>query len=346
MKFACGLLMPTLAYSYASLGERSEIFGEPSHEPVLDDADLRDAEEPVYASGRGVVEQREELVGALRSLATHCREIAAMAPGAWDEATRGEILRLLAMADSACAVLAQASCVDDSQPHPDAVAPSRSARLTVAPLGIDFTRPSAEDNMPRRLHNFAFGTELGALELCAENILMASSMPREFVVDMAVQCFDEARHAVALLARLAAYGKRDDSYPVSLNLWNRSRSLSLPQRLAVHQRNGEWIGFDALIATANDYLSRGDLVTCNLMRFMARDEVRHIGYGNKWLRWFEERGFLIVEEIDQWADEYRGTYGDAMASASARTVNEQGCLDAGFNLKEIARLKRARGQGE
>jgi uncharacterized ferritin-like protein (DUF455 family) len=345
MKFAFGLLMPTVAYAYASFGERSELFGEPPHEPALDLDSLRNADDSVPAPRSDVADLRMELTSVLQSLAAHAREVADITPFAWDEATRGEALKLAAVIDAASREITEASAGEETDTHPDVAVPSRSARLTIAPLGVEGqVATSPKDKSARGMHNFLFEAEIGALELCAENILLARSMPRDFTVDMAVQCFDEARHATALLARLATYGRRDDSYPASLKFWNRSRGLSVPQRLAVHQRIGEWIGVDSLIAGSSDYLARGDQTTSALLQFMARDEIRHVGYGNKWLRWFEDRGVLNVAEIDRWADEYRGTYGSDMASVSALPVNVRQCLDAGFTAEEVERLKRARGQ--
>lgn len=345
LKFTYAFLMPTLARATAVLAERAEVFGEPVADTPTSSRDVRDAVEPVVQPPEHLAALRDDVVATLRSLESGIHALAATIPFGWDEATRGEMLGVTAAVRETChrVETLAASAPDDPRPAAERPVPARPASLTVAPLGLDKqTTGTWEEKTSRRLHNFLFEAEMGALELCAENLLMSTAMPREFLVDMAVQCYDEARHATALLARFPVYDLRPETHPVSLKLWNRSRGLSLAQRLAVHQRIGEWLGVDSLIATSAQFMAKGDIGTAHLMQFMARDEVRHVAYGNKWLRWFEENGHLSVEEIDQWADDYRRTYGDHMGAVTSLPLNEQECVDAGFSPREIERLKRAR----
>jgi uncharacterized ferritin-like protein (DUF455 family) len=340
LKFAYGLLMPALAYSAAVFAERAELFD--AHETVrtFRAEDVRAAADPVTAPPASLSGMREDVRARLRSLARQCRGVAAAIPFAWDEATRGEALTLAGEAEASCQKMADMEAAGHY--NDEAVSrsvPARSADLTVAPLGFKVD-DSAPDGPARRLHNFLFEAEIGALELCAENILLASWMPWDFIIDMSVQAFDEARHAAGLAARLPAYGARLDSYPVSLKFWNRSRGLSLAQRLAVNQRIGEWLGVDSLIAASSSFLASRDIDTAHLMQFMTRDEIRHVSYGNKWLRWFEETGCLSVEEIDLWAHEYRRTHG--LVPFRTPPLNVPECVEAGFTPHEIERLERVR----
>ena len=344
LKFAYGLLLPTLANAGAILAERAEAFGEPVHETEFRLADVLRTADPAALPPSSVRAMRKSLVATLASLAGTGRGVVAAVPFAWDEATRGEVLRMTeAVAAAAEQIEALTAAEHDDGLDSGYSIPARSADLTLAPFGVDKRDPAfADSRAALTLHNFLFESEIGALELCAENILLGTSMPREFIVDMAAQCFDEARHATALISRLPVYGAELASFPVSLRSWTRSRGLSLAQRLTVHQRLGEWLGVDVLIASSAKYIGLGDVQTAHLMQFMARDEIRHVAFGNKWLRWFEANGHLTVEEIDRWAHEYRNSYGQGMANFSAIPVNEQECFDAGFTAREVDALKDAR----
>lgn len=126
--------------------------------------------------------------------------------------------------------------------------------------------------------------ELPTMEVCARMILEHREMPWEFVTDMARQVWDEARHAASFAQRLSELGGQVGDYAHTHSLWDMTSQQPLAVQLAIHQRTGEWAGVCGALWNAERFHRQEDHVTGDMMEFVARDEINHVGYGNKWVR--------------------------------------------------------------
>jgi uncharacterized ferritin-like protein (DUF455 family) len=158
---------------------------------------------------------------------------------------------------------------------------------------------------------------------------------------MARQAWDEARHAQACVTRLAEAGGAIGEEPVDLRLWRMTTGQPAALRLAIHQRLGESVGVDAAIFSGDDFRRRGDSVTAELFEYVARDEITHVGFGNKWIRRLTESE-AAVQDIHERADRIRRSFGDAVNGLQPFPFNRWAHERAGFNAAEIAHLYEAR----
>lgn len=189
------------------------------------------------------------------------------------------------------------------------------------------------------MHFNLMGLEIPTIEHCAQLICDFPDMSWEFVHDMARQSWDEARHAQAFQDRLHALGGRLGQYPADFSLWRMTAGLPLAERLAIHQRHGEWIGVDGALWAAEEYAARGDPATARLFEFVSRDEVTHVALGNKWVRRLvpEPDGVAALHEK---ARQIRQG-GDPALKRPIFPFHRWACERAGFGPGEVDALESA-----
>lgn len=176
--------------------------------------------------------------------------------------------------------------------------------------------------------NFLYGSiELFTMDACARLILAGKELlPWAFVTDMSRQCWDEARHASGCAARIEELGSRVGDFPISTRLWKVCSGLSMTELLTTNQRVGEWMGVESLLAVREKLRSQGDHATALLVDYMARDEIQHVAYGNKWLR------HLLHDE--------QGAMDRLDIGALVRRQTGRGMSDAEATREELARRRR------
>ena len=164
--------------------------------------------------------------------------------------------------------------------------PGRDSRLLrIAPSARPFEGDMSAMEVTRSfLHYNLTELELPTMEICARMILEFRDMPWEFVTDMARQVWDEARHASAFMQRLSELGGTVGDYSHTHGLWDMTAQQPLEVQLAIHQRIGEWTGVCGALWNAERHHRIGDPITAELLEFVARDEINHVAYGNKWIR--------------------------------------------------------------
>ena len=191
------------------------------------------------------------------------------------------------------------------------------------------------------LHRLLMSIEIPTIEVCGRMIAEFPDMPWDFVLDMSRQSWDESRHAVLCYERILQLGGQIGQFPIDLQMWQLSYGLSLPLRLGVHQRLGEWLGVDGAVAGMAQLNKAGDHITAQSIEYVIADEVAHVSYGNRWIRHLvkDEEGVRLIHER---AVAQRESFGQTVNGAPALPLNVRMCELAGFTPDEIRRLQETR----
>ena len=197
--------------------------------------------------------------------------------------------------------------------------------------------PNLTDTV-KLLHVFYTDLEISTIEACGRLIVEFPTMPWQFVVDMARQCWDEARHAEAFRTRLLQLGGRLGTYAMSHALWDMAAGESIEVSLAVQQRVGEWVGVDGAIWQAQQLQFGGDEITSELFEFVALDEITHVSFGNKWLRQVagSDSKVKLVHDL---ALQKRSACGKSVDGPLTFPYNDWACERGGFTESERDELR-------
>jgi uncharacterized ferritin-like protein (DUF455 family) len=219
--------------------------------------------------------------------------------------------------------------------------PARDPRFRVEELWDDC------ENLPRDhprkdvefLHR-QMNEEVNGIENSARCLADFPDADWSLRMQIARQCWDEARHVVLFRRLLEARGGRVGEYPV-LNFQYRiiSRIESLAGRLAVQNRSFEAEGIDAISYGVDDARSRGDQAMADLYEGQLADEITHVRYANDWLRVAvreDPRNVLrIARALDESAKAFREVMGEHGTDVSHYGVDPGGRLEAGFLPDEV-----------
>lgn len=219
--------------------------------------------------------------------------------------------------------------------------PARDARFAGEKTPPKTKTGSHEATIIRVCHITLMGTEIPTIEACADLILDFHDTGWDFVVDMARQAWDEARHADAFIQKIIELGGTIGAYPCDSVLWEMSRQDSLALRLCIHQRIGEWIGIDAAMGLAEDLRKKDDISTAMLLDYVARDEITHVTYGNRWIKRLlpDEAAVLALHEQ---AEEIRTAHNQILTASNFPLMIDM-CKRSGMSNREIERLAEKHG---
>ncbi|WP_036140888.1 DUF455 family protein [Luteibacter sp. 9135] len=134
------------------------------------------------------------------------------------------------------------------------------------------------------LHDVFADIELSAMEVCAASIVRFRDLPIAFKVDMARQCWDEARHAQACLLRCDEIGRPAVGLRYSLKVWDRwMAGRDAIECLCIEQLVQEGNALDSVQALSRSFCAVGDFRSAHLLSMFGRDEELHTAIGNKWV---------------------------------------------------------------
>jgi len=164
--------------------------------------------------------------------------------------------------------------------------PAREACFTVVQLHKDLhdfddmSDVSRRQRIHRHMHN-----EMQTMEIVAQGLADFPDADWELRMQLARQCWDEARHTQILYRRLQALGGRKGEFPVMNYEWGVTQMLdSMPARLAVQNRTFEGGEMDLLKQHRRMWSDAGDEVTASIMDALLADEVEHVRFANRWLK--------------------------------------------------------------
>ena len=208
--------------------------------------------------------------------------------------------------------------------------PARDESLTV--LEIDQYAGRKGDYLAA-LHETVFTIEIPAFEICAMIIARFEPLPDRLEMDLARQCWDEGRHAEAMLQYFSEHGGRLYDYPIHLDLWDSAVKAGSPEEiLGLEQVIGEGYNLGAEKRAIERHLQNGRDTLAKLLEFIYLDEIQHVRRGLTWFR----------ELAGQNADSLLGRLEASSTVTGASEFNIELRRYVGFTDNEIERqLRRA-----
>jgi uncharacterized ferritin-like protein (DUF455 family) len=200
--------------------------------------------------------------------------------------------------------------------------------------GINFDR----EQIIALMHMNLTDLEIPSIEACARLILDFREMPWQFVLDMSRQAWDESRHAEAFRRQILEMGGKLGAFGISHALWDMATDQSLEVRLGLHQRIGEWIGVDGAFWHAKKFAESHKENLASLFDFVARDEITHVAFGNKWINFLVGSTASAVEEVHKLALARRADFGKHEDGPLIFPLNEEACQRAGFTQPKLGEL--------
>jgi uncharacterized ferritin-like protein (DUF455 family) len=218
--------------------------------------------------------------------------------------------------------------------------PARDGRFTVVDVWAEMTNIPPED--PAATGEFLhrqMNEEVNGLEISARNLVDYPGADWDLRMQMARQCWDEARHIEMFRRLFENRGVAVGQYPV-MNFQYRilTRIDSLIGRLAVQNRSFEAAGLDAIQSAILESSEKaGETDVAELFEAQLADEVQHVRYANIWVdrlkRKSGSRALLdLARAVSAANHALREIAGEAMTSFP---IDEELRREAGFTDEEI-----------
>jgi uncharacterized ferritin-like protein (DUF455 family) len=198
-----------------------------------------------------------------------------------------------------------------------------------------------EESRRQRLHR-EYNQEVQTLEIAAICLADFPSAPWGLRLELARQCWDEARHTALLFRRLQEIGGWKGMYPIANLDWSVVAMLdSLAARLAVQHRTFEAGSLDIENFGIQMMHELGDHETAEVMEAIEADEIPHVRFANEWLKRLadaEPRSVLQVAAAMTWLRRVvDATGGEPLHEVATATETRE---LAGFSTAEIAEVSR------
>jgi len=238
--------------------------------------------------------------------------------------------------------------VSDLDPELFGPGPARDGRFDVKARWseMDNLPPEDERAMPEFLHR-QMNEEVNGIEIAARNLTDFPEAPWELRMEIARQCWDEARHVVVFRRAFERRGASVGDFPV-LNFQYRitTRIPTLEGRLAVQNRSFEAAGLDAIKQAIEGAQSGGNPDLAELFETQLADEMHHVRYANRWVERLAEAGgpksvFAVVSAVSRADAALRVIAGDAVVEYP---VADELRREAGFSEAEIEAVRSHHGQ--
>ena len=219
-------------------------------------------------------------------------------------------------------------------------APARPDYLMIAPKrqrkGIPHPSSLIDPAMRVRcLHAFA-NHELMALELMAWALLAYPASPAAFRRGVAWLIQEEQRHLSLYIERIEAHGERFGDLGLNDHFWRVAPLLKTPlQWVCAMNLCFEQANLDHAPIFAEHFRHVGDLESAELMEMIERDEIKHVGFGARWLKHFSDGSSSDFELFCQNLNDYMGP-----ERARGGALNVEARRAAGLDEDFIAQLRR------
>jgi uncharacterized ferritin-like protein (DUF455 family) len=224
--------------------------------------------------------------------------------------------------------------------------PARDSRFVVKERWSELQNDEAIDHDTEFLHR-QMAEEIESIEMSAQNLVDFPDAPWELRMEMARQCWDESRHAVAFRRLFEARGGSVGQYPILAFQYRMIMKLtSLLGRLAVANRSFEASGLDAIQEGIDDQGKKDDLPFVALFDQQLADELQHVRYANVWVKRLLEEGgaraaFDLARSVAQANEAFRLIAGET--GLTNYKVAEGIRREAGFSDEEIDVAKQFAG---
>jgi uncharacterized ferritin-like protein (DUF455 family) len=204
--------------------------------------------------------------------------------------------------------------------------------------------PAVETRLKMRMHGIFTG-ELQALEGAGRSLWDFPDAPWEFKMNMARQCWDEARHVQIFEKLLERVGGRPGMFPESTFLFECACHDDPAMRVTGVNRGLEGLACDVFRDMINYAEKVDDQVMRQAIDYVLADELTHVRFGSEWVREFTKDDPERYEK----AQEFRRSVDKQFSFGGSRSTREDASIpiawedrkEAGFTdteLRELAEL--------
>jgi uncharacterized ferritin-like protein (DUF455 family) len=208
--------------------------------------------------------------------------------------------------------------------------------------------PDVDLRLKVRLHGIFVG-ELQALEGAGRTLWDFPDAPWEFKLNMARQCWDEARHVQIYEKLLEQSGTKIGDYPESTFLFEAACADDPVLRVAGVNRGLEGLACDVFRDMIEYGRESGDPVMQQAVDFVLADELTHVRFGSDWVKEFtkgDPKRAKAAKEFQRDVDR-QFSFGGARSDRkdSAIPIAWEDRREAGFSEEELKELASLAGEG-
>ncbi len=193
------------------------------------------------------------------------------------------------------------------------------------------------DGRARLLHAIAH-IEFTAINLALDHAARFRAMPEAYYADWIGVAAEEAGHFILLRQRLQSLGHDYGDFPAHASLWEMAEKTADDPlaRMALVPRLLEARGLDATPPIQRRLEEAGDHESARALDIILRDEIGHVGLGDRWFRTLCDEQKLEPEST------YQALLERFNAPRPQAPMNESARLQAGFSANELAALAKKR----
>lgn len=209
--------------------------------------------------------------------------------------------------------------------------PARPELLT--PKQVPQGNPRSIEGRARLLHAIVH-IEFSAINLALDHAARFRNMPKQYYTDWIGVAAEEASHFTLLRQRLNSLGHDYGDFPAHAGLWSMAERTAhdVLARMALVPRLLEARGLDATPPIQKRLAACGDDASARVLDIILRDEIGHVGLGDKWFR------HLCAEREADPESTYRSLIAEYKAPRPQAPFNESARLASGFSREELAAL--------
>jgi uncharacterized ferritin-like protein (DUF455 family) len=201
--------------------------------------------------------------------------------------------------------------------------------------------PAEQQRLGMRLHAI-FSGEVQALEGAARSLWDFPDAPWEFKMNMARQCWDEARHVQIFEKLMDHVEVKAGDYPESTFLFECACSEDPALRVAGVNRGLEGLACDVFRDMIRFAEKKGDELMRQAVDYVLADELTHVRFGSEWVKEFtkgDPERFKRAQDFRREVDK-QFSFGGARSDRedSAIPIAMQDRREAGFTEQELSEL--------
>jgi uncharacterized ferritin-like protein (DUF455 family) len=169
--------------------------------------------------------------------------------------------------------------------------PARDACFKVVRRDTEMNEYEGDGEVAQResIHRH-MSNEITSLDIAAQCLVDYPEAPWGLRLELARQCWDEARHVTVLHRRLCEKGGFKGEFPVSAFEWSVTCAIAdLPGRLASQNRTFEAGAMDVVGGNIDAWRKVGDPETAEVLEGILADEVHHVRFANRWIKHYVDQ---------------------------------------------------------
>lgn len=163
--------------------------------------------------------------------------------------------------------------------------PARDARFKVVRRDVEMHEYADGEVARREVIHRHMSNEITSIDIAAACIVEFPDAPWTIRMELARQCWDEARHVAALARRLEEMGGHPGEFPISAFEWTVTSALdTLEARLATQNRTFEAGAMDVVAGLEKVFADVGDQDSVSMLDCILADEVHHVRFANRYIQ--------------------------------------------------------------